>query len=82
MPQNVGGLILAAGIMLAVLAGITALSNYYSLNIKAKTEGHGQHRAVGHQRGDCPHLCAGRFYPRTLAGGKKSTGQTGHCGWL
>ncbi|WP_217957919.1 type IV secretory system conjugative DNA transfer family protein [Acutalibacter muris] len=43
MPQNVGGLILAAGIMLAVLAGITALSNFYSLNIKAKTVGHGQH---------------------------------------
>lgn len=43
MPQNIGGLILAAGIMFTVLAGITALSNFYSLNIKAKTVGHGQH---------------------------------------
>ena len=32
MPQNIGGLVL-----LAVLAGIAALNNYYSLNIKAKT---------------------------------------------
>lgn len=43
MPQNIGGLILAAGIMFAVLAGITVLSNFNSLNIKAKTVGHGQH---------------------------------------
>lgn len=43
MPQNIGGLILAAGIMFTVLAGIAALSNFYSLNIRAKTVGHGQH---------------------------------------
>ena len=43
MPQNVGILILAAGLMFGVLAGITALSNFYSLNIKAKTVGNGQH---------------------------------------
>lgn len=43
MPQNIGGLILAAGLMFGVLAGITALSNFYSLNIKAKTVGNGQH---------------------------------------
>lgn len=43
MPQNISGLIIAAGVMFAVLAGITVLSNFYSLNIKAKTVGHGQH---------------------------------------
>lgn len=43
MPQNTGLLILAAGLMFAVLAGIAALSNYHSLNIKARTVGHGQH---------------------------------------
>lgn len=43
MPQDTGILILAAGIMFAVLAGIAALSNFHSLNIKAKTVGHGQH---------------------------------------
>ena len=43
MPQNIGGLVLAASIMFAVLAGIAALNNYYSLNIKAKTVGRGQH---------------------------------------
>lgn len=34
MPQNIGGLVLAASIMLAVLAGIAALNNYYSLKIQ------------------------------------------------
>ena len=43
MPQNVGTLILAAGLMFGALAGIAALANYYSLNIKAKTVGNGQH---------------------------------------
>ena len=43
MPQNISGLIIAAGVMFAVLAGIAALSNYHSLNIKARTVGHGQH---------------------------------------
>ena len=43
LPQNTGLLILAAGLMFAVLAGIAALSNYHSLNIKARTVGHGQH---------------------------------------
>lgn len=43
MPQNIGGLILAAGLMFGVLAGIAALSNFYTLNIKAKTVGNGQH---------------------------------------
>lgn len=39
MPQNISGLIIAAGVMFAALAGITVLSNVYSLNIKAKTLG-------------------------------------------
>ncbi len=43
MPQNVGTLILTAGLMFGILAGITALANHYSLNIKAKTVGNGQH---------------------------------------
>ena len=43
MPENAGILIIAAGLMFAVLAGIAALSNYHSLNIKARTVGHGQH---------------------------------------
>lgn len=43
MPENAGILIIAAGIMFAILAGIAALSNYHSLNIKARTVGHGQH---------------------------------------
>ena len=43
MPQSTSILILAAGLMFAVLAGIAALSNYHSLNIKARTVGHGQH---------------------------------------
>ncbi len=43
MTESTGTLILAAGLMFAVLAGIAALSNYHSLNIKARTVGHGQH---------------------------------------
>ena len=43
MNASTGTLILAAGLMFAVLAGIAALSNYHSLNIKARTVGHGQH---------------------------------------
>ena len=43
MPTSTGTLILAAGFMFAVLAGIAALSNYHSLNIKARTVGRGQH---------------------------------------
>ena len=43
MPTSTGTLILAAGLMFAVLAAIAALSNYHSLNIKARTVGHGQH---------------------------------------
>lgn len=43
MPQNIGTLILAAGLMFGALAGIAALANHYSLNIKAKTVGNGQH---------------------------------------
>ncbi len=43
MPTSTGTLILAAGLMFAVLAGIAALSNYHSLNIKARTVGRGQH---------------------------------------
>ena len=39
MPHNISGLIIAAGVMFAVLVGITVLSNVYSLNIKAKTLG-------------------------------------------
>ena len=43
MLENTTTLILAAGLMFAVLTGIAALSNYHSLNIKARTVGHGQH---------------------------------------
>lgn len=43
MTASTGTLILAAGLMFAVLAAITALSNFNSLNIKVKTVGHGQH---------------------------------------
>lgn len=43
MTGSTGTLILAAGLMFAVLAGIAALSDYHSLNIKARTVGHGQH---------------------------------------
>ena len=43
MPTSTGTLILAASIMFAVLAAIAALSDYHSLNIKARTVGHGQH---------------------------------------
>ena len=43
MTESTGTLILAAVLMFAVLAGIAALSNYHSLNIKARTVGHGQH---------------------------------------
>ena len=43
MPQSTSILVLAAGLMFAVLAGIATLSNYHSLNIKARTVGHGQH---------------------------------------
>ncbi len=39
MPHNISGLIIAAGVMFTALAGITVLSNVYSLNIKAKTLG-------------------------------------------
>lgn len=39
MNASTGTLILAAGLMFAVLAGIAALSNYHSLNIKARTVG-------------------------------------------
>ena len=43
MQGSVGFLIFIAGLMFAVLAGIAALANFYSLNIKARTVGHGQH---------------------------------------
>lgn len=43
MQGDTGIFILAAGIMFAVLAGIAALANFHSLNIKARTVGHGQH---------------------------------------
>lgn len=50
MPQNVGMLVLAAGLMFGILAGITTLSNFYSLNIKAKTMGNGQHGTAPQKR--------------------------------
>ncbi len=43
MPQEVGKLILIAGSMLGILGLIAVLSNKYTLNIKAKTVGNGQH---------------------------------------
>lgn len=43
MPTSTGTLILAAGLMFAVLAGIAALSNCHSLNLKARTVDCGQH---------------------------------------
>ena len=43
MPQNIGTLILAAGLMFGVLGVIAVLSNFYTLNIKDKTVGNGQH---------------------------------------
>ncbi len=66
-PQNVGTLILAAGLMFGILAGIAALANYYSLNIKAKTVA--WHGPLGHTEGNSPYLCAGGFHPAALAAG-------------
>ena len=43
MPQEVGKLIVIAGSMFGILGVIALLSNMYTLNIKAKTVGNGQH---------------------------------------
>ncbi len=42
LPQ-VGTLILIAAVMFSILGGITLIAHIYTLNIKAKTVGNGQH---------------------------------------
>ena len=50
-------LVIVAGIMFAVLGGVTLLSHIYSLNgIKSKTVGDGQHGSMGDQSRDQENL--------------------------
>ncbi len=64
-------LLLATGIMVSVLIGITLLAQNYSLNgIKSKTVGDGQHgnSQMGDQGGDPAHLPPNTLYAPAVAG--------------
>ena len=41
--ENITTLILVAAVMLGVLGGVSLLAHMYTLNIKSKTVGNGQH---------------------------------------
>ena len=41
--DNIGAFILVAVVMLGVLGGVSLLAHMYTLNIKSKTVGNGQH---------------------------------------
>lgn len=73
--DNLWMLFAAAGVMVAVIGGLSLLGDHYTLNnIKSKTVGDGQHGtgAVGYRCGDSQELCPRPLPSVELAGRQKS----------